>query len=72
MNTILKESLTLPIPERIKLVEEIWDSIAAVPDEVRLSDEQMTEIERRLDDHKKNPDKGIPWEQVKERLRKIA
>lgn len=72
MNTILEQSLTLPIPERIKLVEDIWDSIAATPDEVQLSDEQMTEIERRLDDHRRNPHKGIPWEQVKETLRKIA
>lgn len=72
MNTILEQSLTLPVPERIKLVEDIWDSIAATPDEVQLSAEQMTEIERRLDDHKKNPQKAIPWEEVKERLRKIA
>lgn len=72
MNTLLEQSLTLPIPERIKLVEDIWDSIGKVPDEVRLSEEQVTEIERRLEDHRNNPHDGIPWEQVKERLRKIA
>lgn len=72
MNTILEQSLSLPIPERIKLVEDIWDTITESPDQVLLSEAQLTEIERRLDDHRKHPHRGIPWEQAREKLRKIA
>lgn len=72
MSTQLEEALKLPIPERIKLVEDIWDSIAAVPEAVKLTDEQMAEIERRLEDYRKNPKNVIPWEEARERLRRIA
>jgi len=72
MNTLLEQSLRLPIPERIKLAAEIWDSIAVVPEQVTLSPEQMAEIERRIEDYQNDPTKLIPWEQVKERVRQIA
>ena len=60
MSTQLEQILALPIDERIKLVEDIWDSIAAVPEAVQLSDEQMAEIERRLEDYRRNPDDVVP------------
>jgi putative addiction module component (TIGR02574 family) len=69
MSTQLEQILALPIDERIKLVEDIWDSIAAVPEAVQLSDEQMAEIERRLEDYRRNPDDVVPWEEAKARLR---
>ncbi len=72
MSTLLEQSLKLPIPERIKLVEDIWDSIAAVPDVVELSPEQISELERRIEDYQKNPEKTVPWEEVRDRLRQIA
>ncbi len=40
MNQIsVAEILKLPLAERIRLVELIWDSIAAVPEAVPISDE---------------------------------
>jgi putative addiction module component (TIGR02574 family) len=61
--------LSLSIPERIQLVEDIWDTIAEVPGEVRLTDEQKAEIDRRLDAYHRNPDEGSPWGMVRERIR---
>ncbi len=61
----LADVLELSIPERIRLVEDIWDSIAAVPDAVPLTEEEKREIDRRLDDHYRNPREGTPWEEVK-------
>ena len=72
MEALLEKALELPIPERIKLVEDIWDSIAVVPDAIRLTEEQMAEIDRRIEDYQANPDKLVPWEEARERLRKIA
>ncbi|MEX2445511.1 MAG: addiction module protein [Alkalispirochaeta sp.] len=61
--------LRLSVPERIQLVEDIWDTIAEVPEEVGLTDEQKAEIDRRLDAHHQNPDEGTPWAIVRERIR---
>ena len=70
MTTLVKENvLSLSIPERIQLVEDIWDTIAEVPDEVGLSTEQMAELDRRLEAYHLNPDEGSPWGMVRERIR---
>jgi len=39
----------LPIDERIKLVEDLWDSIAADQKALPLTLEQKAELNRRLD-----------------------
>jgi len=70
MNTLTKaDVLSLSVPERIQLVEDIWDSIAEVPEEVGLTDEQKAELDRRLDAYHRNPDEGSPWGLVRERIR---
>ena len=58
----------LSVAERIQLVEDIWDSIAAEPDEVQLSDELRDELDRRLADQAANPGVSRPWSEVKARL----
>ena len=46
----MKNSLhTIPIGERIRLVEDLWDSIAADQDNLPLTNEQKNELDRRLD-----------------------
>ena len=40
---------TLSIGERMQLVEDIWDSIAADQAALPLTDEQRVELDRRLD-----------------------
>lgn len=62
--------LSLSIPERIQLVTDIWDTIAEVPEEIDLSEEQKGELDRRLEAYHRNPSEGSPWSQVKERIRK--
>jgi putative addiction module component (TIGR02574 family) len=66
----IKELLQLSIAERIQLVEDLWDSIAAEPAALELTDKQRAELDRRLDDHAANPESGHPWEEVRERLYK--
>jgi len=62
------EILELPVDERIRLVELIWDSIAAVPESVPMSDELKAELDRRLAEFEANPESGIPWDEVRERI----
>jgi putative addiction module component (TIGR02574 family) len=70
MSTLAKaDVLSLSVAERIQLVEDIWDTIAAVPEELGLSDEQKAELDRRLDAYHRDPDGGSPWAVVRERIR---
>lgn len=70
--TILKEVLSCDISERILLVEDIWDSIAVIPDALSVPDAQIEELDRRLDAYHKNPSSGSPWETVKNRILKAS
>jgi putative addiction module component (TIGR02574 family) len=64
--------LNLSVSERIQLVQDIWDSIAEVPDSVPLTDEQKAELDRRLDSYHMNPNAGSPWSVVRERFKSRA
>jgi putative addiction module component (TIGR02574 family) len=54
----------LSIPERLALVQDIWDSIAAEVERGPLSEAQRQEVDRRLAAHQANPQAAIPWERV--------
>lgn len=63
---LLSEILRLPPEERIELLGEAWDAIAASPEDVPIPEWHVDELERRL----AAPDaKYIPWEEVRDRLR---
>lgn len=49
---------TLPIDERIRLVEDIWDSIAADQAVLPMTDEQRAELDLRLDAYESDGIKG--------------
>ena len=61
MSTRAGDLLELSIAERIQMVEDIWDSIAAVPEAVPLSEELKKELDRRLEAYHLNPDAGSSW-----------
>ena len=67
-NGILSEVLKLSIQDRIIFVEDIWDSIAKVPESVELTEPQKKELDRRLKEYHKNPDVGSPWDEIKSKL----
>ena len=64
---LLDEILRLPVGERLQLLEDIWDSIAATPDAVPVPDWHKAELDRRLD----NPEPGpsLSWDEVRAKLR---
>jgi putative addiction module component (TIGR02574 family) len=57
----------LSVDERITLVQEIWDSIAADVERAPLTEPQRLELERRLADSLARPDAVTPWEEIKAR-----
>ena len=62
------DTLELSIPERIQLVEDIWDTIAAKTNSVELSEDEKRIIDERLESYHQNPNLGSPWEKVFERI----
>jgi putative addiction module component (TIGR02574 family) len=54
----------MSVAERLALIEEIWDDIAAEVDRLPLTEAQRQEVDRRLEAHQANPDAAVPWEQV--------
>lgn len=60
----------LPIDERIRIVEDLWDSIADDQNVQSLTDEQRAELDRRLNAYKLDGDKGRPAEDVISDIRK--
>jgi len=67
-NISVADVVALPVAERLRLVEAIWDSIAEVPEQLELSPAQVQELERRLAEFEKDPTTRSPWEEVRARL----
>jgi putative addiction module component (TIGR02574 family) len=65
VSATLAEIASLPVDDRIHLVEAIWESIVAEPGQPQLSEAQKQELDRRLAAHAASPQDVIPWEQVK-------
>jgi len=69
MSTLMPEIARLTLAERIQLVEDLWDSIAAEASQsVPLTEEQLAELQRRSRAHQQDPASAIPWEQVRAEL----
>jgi putative addiction module component (TIGR02574 family) len=48
----------LPVSEKIKIVEALWDSIADEQHTLELTDDQRAELDRRLDAYEADKIKG--------------
>ena len=55
---MIEKLSSLPIVERIQIVEDLWDSIAADEAALSLTDEQRCELDRRLDAYESDRIKG--------------
>ncbi len=64
------DTLDLSIPERIQLVEDIWDTIVPNAEALELDEEEKKLIDQRLEAYHANPNIGSPWEEVYKRIAK--
>jgi putative addiction module component (TIGR02574 family) len=60
----------LPIAERIRLVEDLWDSIAADQAALPLTPAQRDELDRRLDAYAADGNRGRPGAEVISEIRR--
>lgn len=63
---LLQQILGLPPEERLRLLEQIWDSLATIESDVAVPEWHIAELERRLADVGEQA--TLTWDQVKEGL----
>lgn len=56
--------------EKLQLVEDLRDDLAATPESVPVHDWQKQELARRKANLLKNPASGLAWEEIKRRVRR--
>ena len=69
MNAEFAPLFELSCAERLQLVEDLWDDLAASADAVPLHDWQKAELARRKANLMSNPASGQSWDDVKRRIR---
>src|ERR1019366_5894941 len=55
--------------EKLQLVQDLWDDLAAAPEAVPVHAWQEQELARRKANLLKNPASGLDWEDVKRKVR---
>ena len=70
MTTTLKKLELLSVPERVQLVEDLWDSIARSNAILPVPQWQKDELARRKRNYRQNPKSGETWDQVKQAVLK--
>lgn len=58
MSAVPEEIRKLPVEERLRLAEDIWESIRSDPEAVPLTETQRAELDRRLAAFRADPDAG--------------
>lgn len=57
----------LSAEQRLNLIEQIWDSLEA--EDVPVTEAQKAELDRRIGEMDRDGERGIPWEDVLDRIR---
>ncbi len=65
----MREIKSLPMPERIQVVEDIWDSIANEVDRIPLTDAQKLELDHRLKLYHLDSQSGSTWVEARDRIK---
>ncbi|HSP67073.1 MAG TPA: addiction module protein [Bryobacteraceae bacterium] len=60
---------SLSTDERLRLLEDLWESLRSAPEQIPLTSAQRDELDRRLDDLDREGPTGIPWEEVLSNIR---
>jgi putative addiction module component (TIGR02574 family) len=70
MTTQVTDILELSVAERLRIVEDIWESIVADSGQLEISDDLRVELDRRLAMYEEDPREGVLWGELQDRLSK--
>jgi putative addiction module component (TIGR02574 family) len=69
MSSDVSSVFDLSPSEKLQLVEDLWDDLAANPEAVPVHEWQKDEVERRKANLLNNPGSGLTWEEIQRRVR---
>jgi len=69
MKSTVRSVFDLSPAEKLQLVEDLWDDLAANPEDVPVHDWQIAELARRKANLQRNPASVTDWESVKRHVR---
>ncbi|MEE3719113.1 addiction module protein [Tumidithrix elongata RA019] len=69
MNAEFTKVFELTLSEKLQLLEDLWDSIALIPEQIPVLDWQKEELAKRKAAYLQNLGSGSSWEAAKERIR---
>ena len=64
MHELMKQLLPLSTLEKLQLVEDLWDDIAAAKSPLPLSAETRMELDRRIAAHRADPGEGSTLDEI--------
>ena len=65
----MESVFNLSLAEKLLLVEDLWDDLAANPEDVPVHPWQVAELERRRANLESNSASGLSWNEIKRRVR---
>jgi len=69
LNSNVPSIFDLSPSEKLQLVEDLWDDLAATPDAIAVHAWQKEELDRRKANLLKNPASGLSWQEFQRRVR---
>jgi putative addiction module component (TIGR02574 family) len=63
----IKELLALPNEEKLAIAQTLWNDVNEEP--LELDNEEKEFLDERLRMYKENPNDGISWEEMKQKLK---
>ncbi len=62
----------LSTDQRLRLIEDVWETLDGVPESIQLSEWQREVLEGRLEQSEKDPNATVSWADARQRLRKAS
>ena len=62
---LIEQAKKFNVSDRVRLVEEIWDTIAEENEAFELTDAQKRELDKRVEWVRNNPGQGRTWDEIK-------
>ena len=60
---------TLSVQEKLLLASELWDEVMTQTDDIPVSQDILDELDRRMEEYRRDPSTASSWEDVKQRIR---
>jgi putative addiction module component (TIGR02574 family) len=69
MNPLYQAVFALSFDEKLQLVQDLWDHLAATPESIPMPEWHKEELDRRLAEVENNSAKLLNWDEVKASIR---